>query len=91
MNITRWEYLIHVIKNPEVKNLDQALAYFGAGGWEVVTMTSTNKFWNRGINTNDIILVLKRPTTEPADVSLRAPEMYDPSGAAVKDPWALPS
>lgn len=67
---TRWEYGVQVVKNPEIHGLEKDLAKFGKGGWELVTMTSTVKFWNRAMG-NDLVLVFKRQTDEPADMSIK--------------------
>jgi hypothetical protein len=75
---TRWEYGVHVIKNPEVKGLEAELAKFGQGGWELVSMTTTVKFWNTAFG-NDLVLVFKRPTDEDADLSIKVGIEYDPS------------
>jgi hypothetical protein len=67
---TRWEYGVFVVKNPDVHRLEADLANFGKGGWELVTLTSTVKFWNRAMG-NDLVLVFKRQTDEPADLSIK--------------------
>lgn len=84
-NVTQWEYVTHVISNPEIHKLDETLKFFGHGGWELLTMTSTIKFSNRAFG-NELVLVFKRPTDEPADLSLRAPALFNDQGEPLKDP-----
>lgn len=84
---TQWEYATYVIKNPRSTSSTRTLEHFGRGGWELVTVTSTVKFWNVAFG-NDVLMVFKRPTNEPADLSLRAPARYDDQGAPIADPFA---
>ena len=86
--VAQWQYQTYVMKNPEIATLDRTLSYFGRGGWELVTMTSTIKFWNRALG-NDLVLVLKRPTSVPADVAMGAPRLFDDEGQPLKDPWGV--
>jgi hypothetical protein len=82
---TQWEYTIHSIRNQEIPRLGRILAYFGRGGWELVTMSTTVKYWFE--TGNELVMVFKRPTTEPADLSIRWAKVYDDQGTPIADPW----
>ena len=66
---TQWEYRVRAIKIPQIRDLERWLGRYGAAGWEVVSLTTTVKTW-MNVTGNDIVVIMKRPTDHPADVTM---------------------
>ena len=64
---TQWEYQVVMMSNDDLPHLQDRLASHGRAGWELVTVTTTVK--KSIAYSNDMVLILKRPTIEPADVT----------------------
>lgn len=84
---TGWEYAVHAVKNFQVAGLHRTLDRYGRGGWELISMTTTVKTWVN-LTGNDLVLVFKRPTDTPADLTIsgRWSEEFDPATGLPLDP-----
>lgn len=68
--MTKWEYRVETVKNPEVHSLGEHLNRLGAEGWELMSTVSTIKTWVN-LSGNDIVIVMKR---EGVGVVVERPE-----------------
>ena len=65
---TQWEYRVVMMSNDEMRHVQNDLGSYGRAGWELVTVTTTVK--KSIAYSDDMVLILKRPTTEPADLTV---------------------
>ena len=79
MDATRWDYRVLVFKDVLAGGLMEAtLADYGAAGWELVGVTTVVKSVN--LSVNELVAVLKRPSSEPIDRSREPEPATDPAG-----------
>ena len=67
MNAVRWEYRVVTFQNTEIGVIERELDGWGAAGWELVSLSTTVKFWGRAVNTNSLVGVMKRPALGEVD------------------------